>query len=162
MAPVTYYAGQNFTAAYLNSALPILGYCTADTSKTSNTTLGNITGLSVPVAASTTYALDGYLGYDGNATGDIKFAFTQPSGTTGHWGLAGDDTTTSGNLKTTTAAALTTVITLGGGTAKATVHGYVVVAGTAGTLQLQFAQNTSNGTATTVRAGSWIRLSKIA
>jgi len=154
-------AGQKLRASELNDFLPIMARATADTSKTSNTTLGNVTGLAVAVAASTAYALDGYLAYTGNSTGDIKFAWTIPTGLTGHWGISSDDTTTPGDLKTSIATAYTTVITAGGGSLNATVKGYVLTDTTAGTLQLQFAQNTSNGTATVVKTGSWIRLTKL-
>lgn len=153
-------AGQKLRASDLNNFLPIMARATADTSKTSNTTLGNVTGLAVAVAASTEYALDGYLAYTGNSTGDIKFAWTIPTGLTGHWGISSDDTTTPGDLKTSIATAYTTVITAGGGSLNATVKGYMLTSN-AGTLQLQFAQNTSDGTATVVKAGSWIRLTKL-
>jgi hypothetical protein len=42
------------------------------------------------------------------------------------------------------------------------VHGLLVVGGTAGTVKLQWAQNTSNVTATILKSGSFLVLRRVA
>lgn len=162
-------AGQKLRAADLNDLLPLICRATADTSRTSSTTLLDATGLSVSLEASTAYLIDGYIAYDAGETGDLKVAFTIPSGATGHWSLFGIGTGTTGSIGDTTAvrvSALTSTCAVGGSAAfssqlVALPRGYVLTS-SAGTMQMQFAQDTSSGTSTTIKSGSWLRFTKVA
>lgn len=162
-------AGAKIRASELNRALPLYGSATADTSKTSNTTLGDATGLAVALEADSIYIWDAYIAYDAGATGDLKLAWSVPSGTTGHWCMWGLSTATTGSIGDMVAIRATsygaTTLTLGGsasfsGFLAARGAGYIDTAGTAGNFQLQFAQNTSNGTSTILKGGSWVRVVK--
>jgi hypothetical protein len=147
----------------------------ADESVTASTTLQNDDHLVVPVAANATYTIDGHLQWIGNDTGDIKFAFAFPSGSTLHWGMIGPNDTepafaslgTRGTgewfarVSQTTSSAFiqysaSTAALLG------RMSGLLVTGGSAGNLTLQWAQFVSNPTATTLKQGSWLRLSRVA
>lgn len=165
-------AGQKLRASELNNALNLVGYVPTDITATSNTTLADMTGFAVALEASTTYLVDGYLAYVAGNTGDIKLAFTVPTGTTGHWGVAGLDVTslTSAGLLTAVrrdAFGDANTLALGGTNSGALpalaclVRAYVVIGGTAGTLQGRFAQNVSNATSSVAKAGSWLRAVKV-
>ncbi len=165
-------AGARLLASTVNAALPIYAMATADTTKTSSTTLGDVTGMVLALEASSTYIVDGYLGYVAGATGDIKLAWTVPSGTTGHWccyGLVTGSTGSVGDLNALRIAAFgdANTLLLGGsdsnsGLLAALPRLYVVTDTTAGSLQLRMAQNTSNATSTVVKLGSWLRAVKVA
>lgn len=167
-------AGRKIRASELNDAIPLFARSTADLTKTSSAALADVTGLAIAMTASTVYALDGYIAYDSGPTGDLKLALAAPTGTTGHWALHGIATTATGSIgdldvRRVNGFGDSNTRTLGGydadpglGTLMGTLRGYVVVASTAGNLQVRFAQNTSNATSSVLKAGSWIRLTKIA
>lgn len=168
---MTFTAGQKLRASELNDNLNIIGYVAADVTKTSNTTLADMTGFAVAVEANTTYLVDGYVAYVAGNTGDIKLAFTAPTGATGHWGVAGLDTTslTSAGLLTAVrkdAFGDANTLALGGTNSGALpalaflVRAFIVTSSTAGTLQGRFAQNVSNATSTVIKTGSWLRAVK--
>ncbi len=168
-------AGQKLRARDLNNIYPTIVRATVDTVRTNTTALANITGLGAALEANTVYLLDGFLAYDADTGGiGIRCAFTVPSGTTGSWmfiGLASGGPVGSDGSGTPTFAranALTTVLTGGGynngggaSPAGANIRGVVTVAGTAGTVQMQAGQNTANASSTTVKAGSWLRFTKV-
>lgn len=160
-------AGQRITASLLTSMLPIVVVKAADQSVTSTTTLTNDSHLVASLVANATYIVDGYLMLFGPTptTGDAKIDFTTPSGATMHYTSGGvvvaspatqyEDTVNTN----TTARAIGTNGSTDMGVA---LHAHVVVGSTAGNVQLRFAQNSSNGTATGFRAGSWLRFTRIA
>lgn len=136
------------------------GRLTSDFSKTSDTTLADITGLSFTIAASEIWEFRASIHYDGHSSGDVKFAVTVPSGAIGRYGIV----TPAGAPGLTDAAIGTDIssnITITGVDQTATIHGVVVNSTNAGTVQLQMAQNTSNGTATRMFAHSAIVATKI-
>lgn len=127
----------------------------------STTTLQNDDELFVPLPTAGTFAFEGRIIYDSATAADIKFAFTIPAGASFTWGIIGPATTVSsgigdGNFNVTTSSA--TALTAGGSGVgvftNALLWGEVTMGGTAGNLQLQWAQNTSDATVTTVRARS--------
>lgn len=159
-------AGQRITASLLTSMLPVFALKTADQSVTSSTVLVNDTDLFVPVVASATYAIDCYIRINGAATGtgDIKIAWTIPTSATMSYTSYG--TTTSSPAVQYEATANTATTTRAVGTNGATdmgmaIKAFIVVSTTAGNVQFQWAQNTSVGTATIVRANSWMRFQRI-
>jgi hypothetical protein len=165
----TFTAGQKVRASEINEHVLTTGMASADLTSTSDTTLSDVTGMSVAVEADSVYVLDGYVSYTcASATPDFKAAFSVPASTTGFWTLFGLDTadTAPGDVNTAYAAALTTTLVAGTDATltqqSAIIYGFIDTAGTAGTVQFQAAQNTSSATAMTVEAGSWIRLQKVA
>lgn len=148
---------------------------TADETVTSSNTLQNDDHLTVAVAANKTYAITGFLIWTGNETGDIKFALTFPTGATVHWAVTGGNNADTGfnaggtrggtqyfaSLNQTSSP--TGAIDIAGSTSPLHGHllGTIVTAGTAGNLRLQWAQNTSNGTGTVLKKGSWLKVEEI-
>lgn len=158
----TWAAGQRVTAALLTAAQPALIYKTADESVTSSTTLQNDDHLFVAVAANATYAIDCWLNFLANSPPDIKADWTIPAGATMNWAALGTGTA---NYSDHDASIVSHNVARGGkgnpGVPQSmNARGYLITGGTAGTLQLRWAQNTSNASATVLRAGSWIRLQR--
>lgn len=142
---------------------------TADESVTSSSTLQDDNHLLLSVAANTDYygLLVVLATSAANAAGDIHTGFTFPAGATLHWGAHGPTTAlASGSvgdveyLARLSATSGTTEISYGLSTSILTIVHYLhlLTAGTAGTLRLQWAQQASNGSATTVKAGSYMWL----
>lgn len=138
---------------------------TTDESLTSSTTLQNDDTLVVPVEAYAVYEFTALVAYTGNTTGDIKIGFTFPSGSC-YWAGKGPSEADSGygavgasrhsasfgdltGTATPYAASTTPLAVL--------ITGVLATDIASGNLQLQWAQNTSNATATVVKAGSFLR-----
>jgi len=141
---------------------------TATESVTSSATLQDDDQLTLAVVANTVYTLLGLILYDGGTTGDFKFAFVIPASATLDYAAQIPPTaatTAAGN--TVNNSAFTDADTLGlgavgaGTTLAVPIMGLLVVAGTAGTFKLQWAQNTSNATATRVFGDSFLRLTPV-
>lgn len=141
---------------------PEVGYLTADSAAVNNsTTLVDVTGLAVPVAANAVYLIEGFLAYSSNAAADAKFGWTVPTGATGKWNPLAINATTAGTASSVNVASRlwTEVLPAGatdGGLLTCHVKGLLAVGGTAGVLQAQFAQNTATAVNTTVLAYSWV------
>jgi hypothetical protein len=159
--------GDVLSAADMNAwTVPIVAAKTADTGRNTTTTMTNDPDLVVPVAAGAVYNIDGALFYTGNAAAaDLKFTFALPAGAGGygffcHQNVSGNFTGSFANQWTDTTSANTT----GTGIANLMVvfvKGYLTTAGTAGNFTLQWAQNTSNGTNTTMKANSFLSAQRI-
>ena len=130
---------------------------TSDVTFTSTTALATVTGLSVSVAAGRTYHFDAHLSFTDAAAGGIQAAI---AGTATATNIIYDgwvvDSAANGVKGNTQATALATAVASSTTTGTA---GFVEISGTitvnaAGTLLVQAAQNTSNGTATTIKRGS--------
>lgn len=135
-----------------------------DESVTSSTTMQDDDELLVALDANTRYAFDALITYDAPAAGDIKMQFTVPAGATGRRFVHYQGTTANSCLSSTQSthgSAIGTSVSVGGPAAgtpcEVTISGYVKTAGTSGTLRLQWAQDTSDATASIVKEGSWIR-----
>lgn len=142
---------------------------TADESVTSSTTLQNDDTLLLPVRASSVFRFTALVAYTGNTTGDIKFAFTFPSGAACYWAGKGPSTADDGygtvgasKHAASFAESSGTSTSFAGSTSTLAVliEGILITGSTPGTLTLQWAQNTSNGTATTVKAGSFLEMTR--
>jgi hypothetical protein len=154
-------AGARLLASEINAALPIYMRASSDTTKTSSTALGDATGMTLELEASSTYVMDGYLAYTAGATGDLKVAWTVPTGTTGHWclyGLYARRITAFGDANTQSIGGSDSL----SGSLAALPRLYVVTSTTAGDITMRFAQNTSSGTSTIIRIGTWVRAVKVA
>lgn len=133
-------------------------------SVTSSTTEVDTTLDTPPLVAGATYMIQGYLSITNGASGGLKVTPT-PAG-------AGVATATLLSLdvwayNTTTIAAqgnitslASNLVALTGAVTVVEFTGMMTVAA-GGTFGLQFAQNASNGTATTLNAGSWMKLTRI-
>ena len=127
---------------------------TSNFTKNTNDTLGNVTGLSFPIGASEVWAVEVEMQTASNASGGLKFAFTVPSGGA-----------VTGNVVFGAAAAVVNVrsadLTSASGSTTATVTSritaMVVNSTTAGTVQLQAAQNASHASDSIVYAGSFLK-----
>lgn len=147
---------------------------TADETINSSTTLQNDDHLVLPVVANAVYKfeLDLYMIESTDFVGDFKMSFTCPTGATFDMHGSGAHITdlsagTSSNgewigkLATSSAAAS---LSFGVGTSLTgvRVHGRLVMSSTAGNFQMQWAQNASDATGTTLKAGSIMTMTRIA
>ncbi len=128
---------------------------TADESIVSSEVMQNDDELVIPVAANTDYAFMGIIvAQSASATPGIDYTFTVPAAITeGGW-----QDTQSGTGSTLIAFATEDDMNLGAETRATVIWGYLQNGANAGNLQFQWAQKTSNGTATTVKAGSYLVL----
>jgi len=120
---------------------------------TSTTTLADITGLTANVAAGKIYRFEAKLYTTSNVAGGVKVAIAGTATATAivYEGL----TTDAGLITQSRGTALGTAV----GAVTAVTAGYITISGTitvnaTGTLTVQFAQNASNGTASSVLVGS--------
>ena len=131
-----------------------------DESVTNSSTLQDDNELSLEVAANTTYVGEIVLGYTAGTTGDFKAAVTFPSGGTLFASVQRTDGTTYAEAA---GGQLSSGTSISGGGLGTTIPAlqfwrFVFMNGsTAGTFQVRWAQNVSNGTATTVKAGSVLK-----
>lgn len=158
------YDGANWMSAYTRSvwASPRIAVGAGQVLTQSNTTLQNVTALVVALPTAGTFRWYTTIFYDASQVADIKFAFTWPAGANGAWGsvggLAVGATGTTGDGQFGSITASGTSLPFGGanvGTGLAVrLEGDITMGGTAGNLQLQAAQNTSEATNVTVRERS--------
>lgn len=131
----------------------------ADESVTSSTTLQNDDELFASVLANTNYVFEGVFNFTGDTNADFKMAFTFPTGAELYMHFMTYDTalTNFGSFaQYNPASGTSSAGGVGGATTYRPTHvrGSLFVGGTAGTLQLQWAQNASNAAATILRKGS--------
>jgi hypothetical protein len=129
--------------------------------KTNDTTLANVTGLSVNVVASKTYRFEAILYTTSNSGGGVKFAIGGTATATAiiYEAIVHDAAAISAETRATslgTAVGGVTAVTA----ANCRLTGTITV-NAAGTLTLQFAQNASNGTASSVLVGSTFTVNEI-
>jgi len=157
-------AGAKLRAVTLGSAIteirPLAGYATAATTVNNSVTLVNATGLAVVMVANARWKWDLMAQYTSTTTADIKFGWTYPTGATLDWGGIGYNTAEAftgfgGQTEVS-------VPGLGGTGSGLHLFGWVVTGSTAGTLQVQFAQNTLTGVNTSVDIGTILILTRLA
>jgi hypothetical protein len=127
-----------------------------------NSTSFQTTTLTLTVAANEDWAWEIYLLYNSNSTADIKFEWQDiPTGLVGHWSALGY--AANGTVDIQSKVSLAGDLTAGGQGAVYATHlkGVFITGGTGGTLELNFAQNTANGSNTTVEIGSYLMAHKI-
>lgn len=140
-------------------------YKTGDTSRASTTTLAADPDLAVPVIANAVYGVSLYVAHTYDPACDFKFSWSGPAGSTmTNW--TADWRTTDGVEVSGAFASLGTTVPItsasGSFTQPVWAHGLLVIGGTAGTLALTWAQNTSSVNPAIVRAGSMLRLERVA
>lgn len=162
-------AGQDISADLLNAMLPKVAYKPNTTSRASNTTAADDPDLIIGLGANDlgTYLMEGFITYTGGAitVGGLKMAFNYTgTATAGTWGTVGH-TTASLTENHVVGGALTggtqSFGTNGGSFDTLLISGSIT-ATTAGTLSFQWAQASSSATATNIRLGSWLKLTRIA
>lgn len=165
-------AGQKLRASELNAEFDLTQYAYAagDVSKVSSTAMSDITGLAIPLEANSRYLLDGFLSYYSLDGVDLRLAYTGPAGMTVSWGSTGlvsSSTTQAGDTDFAAFEAygdsVYQVINTDSFTSLIVrPSGYFATGGTAGTLQMRFAQDVSNPATLVLRRGSWLRAYKAA
>jgi hypothetical protein len=149
-------------SALITEVRPVIARKTVDETISSSSTLQNDDELFVSVTANAVYSARLHLPYQSNATPGFKYGFTFPSGTTlPLWSFEGITTVPAFTYGVATNGG---VSGLGGTAANQALDawGLVIVSSTAGTLQVQWAQNTLNASNTIVRAGAFLELIRLA
>ena len=149
---------KTFTPGFISTINTVV---TSQFDKTANTTLANITGLSATLVAAKTYVFEAFMYTTSNVAGGVKFAIAGTATATSiiYECLVDDSAVLSAQTRAT---ALGTAV---GGVTAVTVA-YAVITGTivvnaGGTLTVQFAQNASNGAASSVLVGSSFMITRI-
>ncbi len=157
---VTFFAGQRLLAADLQRIMPLVVY------KTANETVNNSAGyqddnhLALTLEANATYECWLHGIYSSGTTPDLKYQFSKPSGATlADWSVLAYNTASALAFGVAPAGDFTP----GGLTGTTTFDSWGLVTTTnAGTLRVQWAQNTANASDTIMRAGSYLRALRIA
>lgn len=159
---MTFAAGDLPTAGELNDGVPRIVYKSVDETIISNSTMQNDDELLLTVAASTKYEFELYMAYNSGTTPDLKIGWTLPTGATNLWHVDYFDTAAAAQ-KGQSSTVPTTGFAVGGfgSDLYAVFAGTLNISTTAGTMQVQWAQNTLTASNSTVRAGSFLRLQKI-
>ena len=170
-----YAAGQKIRGNEIN-ALPQTFRAAVPTFSPNSATLKDITGLAFPGDANGWYTAEAIIAYHASIAAKIKFAWALPgdyvpgngAAGTGSWwtalGLANAATAGVGDLDAVVQDSLTVVHNRAGSDSVpmfVQVIAFVMLGPTAGSVRLQFAQQTSNSHNTTIRAGSALRVSKL-
>jgi hypothetical protein len=129
---------------------------TADQTVNGSTSLVNDTHLLFALAANEVWVFTTYLLTNSGATPDLKFTFTVPASAVLHAVAYADDA--SGNVRMNRFGATTTFVCQGDGSAQmgATIEAIVINSTNTGNCQLQWAQNTSDGSDSKVLTNSLI------
>lgn len=134
----------------------------SDVTKNSSTSYSDITGLSFSIGANEKWAFELWLIVVGNSTMDFKMSFTYPASPSlakGYWstiltGVAGDQyADLNGDFVYDLQGSSVQMLPL--------FRGIILNGSNAGTVQARYAQNTSNGTDLSVKAGSILRTWKL-
>ena len=123
--------------------------------KNANTTLSDVTGLSFAIGASEVWLFWLALYYTSGTVPDLKFTFTVPAGCVGSHGLLDAQNSSSAGIEVVTA------IPTSGSTQSALITGLAINSTTAGTIQLQAAQNVSDASDSKIFANSHIMAIKV-
>lgn len=145
--------------------MPLAAYKTADETVTSSTTLQPDNDLTLAVAANAFYEFVCSVWYKGAATGtgDLKFQWSGPASSV----LRYDPTWLSTGFTAQLGIQRVYADILAAGTngvssvESVKMQGFLTTAGTTGSLLFNWAQNTSNATATTVGTGSVMTLRRV-
>lgn len=139
---------------------PLFARKTSDETVNNSTTLQNDNSLLVSVVADAIYEFRLRLTVNSGTTPDFKMGWTFPTGLTMTYDLFEGETlgTATNVVQGPTIQTDVPLINTTGADQPWIAEGLVIVDSTAGTLQLQWAQNTANASDTIVRAGSYLRL----
>lgn len=159
------FAGQTLTAATLQSFAPFTVVKAADTSRATNTTLSADPDLQFAVAASAVYYWWLFIDYEGGTqnASDITVGWSVPTGTTMRWTRAALTLAGAADVGVlSTESGTPSFGTNGAGNSRTIkAEGTLTSSTTPGTASFQWAQHTSNGTATIVHAGSGLTVVRV-
>lgn len=165
-------AGQRMTVDVLRAMVydeVVKGVTESVTSATTGTAFQNDDELFLPAVVNAQYRFDLLLLHSSSNAGRFKMQFTAPAGSTVTWGVVAVPTTVTSSTTVTDVTMpsrlLSDTLSLGGGNLTGTtalIRGVLTTSSTAGNLTLQWAQNTSDAGATQVRAGSSLRMKRVA
>lgn len=154
------------TAPATGGAVPKIVVKTADEIVNNSAVLQNDDHLLLALAVNELWVFEFSLFYDSGTTPDIKFALTIPAGATINRTASGNDAGGSIRNDSTTFTASGDVSSHDGQNVGVIRHtslrGWVKCGATPGNLQLQWAQNTANGSDTTLHANSYLMAWKVA
>lgn len=164
-------AGRSIKASTLEQMLPVQLWKTANTDRPSQTTLADDPDLTTVLEANATYRVIFYLHYAALDAARFKTAWTVPSGAIGGRTAIGADqgvilsATSSGGTGRWGFHNYSTVCTYGTRDSLANLCSAVeeatLTTTSGGTLAIQWAQATSNATATRLAAGSSLRVERL-
>lgn len=166
-------AGDDITVDLLQAMIPQHFYKTANTDRTSTTTFADDPDLTVSLEANAVYFVEMFILYAALDAADIKTEWTIPSGATGTKTCIGAASDAVANANADSIEVRTGVHGFGtdvvygaprnsASNLQGALESGVVTTTNAGTLALAWAQNTSNGTATRVGSGSYMRVTRLA
>lgn len=168
--PFPYTTGDKLRAPQLRDAIPLVRVLRADRTIASLDVPIQVAGLEVTMDALTRYSIEGYIAYSTGATPDLDFQLTAPGSATGHWAANCLGLSSSGSIDNMN---FSRVEVFNGGsfaeygfggdgsTGLAAMISGVITTISAGQLGVRFAQITSTASQTTIKAGSFLRLTKI-
>jgi len=128
-----------------------------DETVNNSSVLQNDDDLLFSVLANEKYAVELHLNISTGATPDWKANWTKPAGATVTHCMAYNNTGTFQDWKTTDLG----IVSSGSGAEAIHIWAAVIVGGTAGTIQFQWAQDTANASNTIVKAGSYMIAQRI-
>lgn len=162
-------AGATLSASTLSALItelrPVYARKTADETINSSATLQNDDALSLSMVANAVYEFRLRATVNSGTTPDIKVGFTYPTGTTLTYDIFEGETPSGAASAVITGpyteATASIAFSTTGSDQPCHVAGLISVASTAGTFQVQWAQNTSDAGSTIVRAGSYLSLRRV-
>ena len=152
-------AGQKLTASALQRIVPLAAYKAADEIVNNSSTFQNDDDLFLSLEANAVYEGHLHLLYNSGSTPDLKYQFTKPSGCTlVDWSFIGYNT--GGTLVYGFGGE---AISIAGNGSKLVADAWGLITTTsAGVLQMQWAQNTTNASDSTLMAGSYLLCQRLA
>lgn len=166
-----YTAQQRLTASSLRAGQILIAYKTIDTNRASTTTFADDPDLQLLLDADAVYSIEFFLNFAGLTVGGFKTAWRIPSGASGLKGIRGPGSSA-------TDGSANNILLRSGvhGTSGSFAYGTrndasnasfayetgVLTTSDAGSVAIQWAQVTSNATATRMSVGSWARARRIA
>lgn len=135
---------------------------TSRESVTSSSTLQDDNDFTFSVKANTTYAINGKLFVSASSAGGIQWVFAVPSGASGRLNIDSGASAFDGfDIDITSGQSSSTNIVMTNTSQSGKLSGFVTTSSTAGTLTFQWAQHTSNATATFIERGSTMILTEV-
>jgi len=158
-------AGDKFTAHGYNLGKPIYAWKTANESVTSSIVDQLDDELFLPVEPFSVYIVLGCYSVTSSTAGDIRLGYSiqnRAQGRRHNVGLAAAATTTAGNMRISVHA-WPTAVTYGSTTTSTAIieEGVLYTEDLGGVLHMQWAQNVSDATATTVAANSFLQVRQV-
>ena len=142
-----------------SSIKPVIAkYKSATETVASSTTLQNDDTFSFALEANKNYQISGLIKASANSLGGLKSAWTLPSGASGRYTLAFGTQQFANDVDCATGSGVTTQIL---NSYIGVIHGYITMSSTAGDAVFIWAQNSSNGTGTTINRTSVMTLTEV-